>query len=87
MLVKILLGIALLALLITGVSVYTGQTGVAAQLAHIPAVFNMIAGNIHAMNGVFPVVDLLSAFGAMLAVEGLVLLFKLYKFTKGHFNN
>jgi hypothetical protein len=78
--VKIILTIALIALLFGGLSVFSGISGVNAQLSHIGAVFDLLASYAHNLNSCFPVGDLLGAVSAVLAIEGLILLWKMGRF-------
>lgn len=82
---KLVLGVAFLVIFLGGLYSFVGFSGVSVQLGHIRQVFDMIAGNLEAVNQMFPVVDLMLAFSAVLSIEAVIMFIKLYKFIKGHF--
>jgi hypothetical protein len=80
--IKIILSITLVALLFGGIAVYpTIQAG----LSHMPAVFDLIAGNLKNMAEVFPAYDLVLAVSAVFAVEGLILIYKFGRWVMSFF--
>lgn len=78
--VKIILIVGLIGLLFGSLTYFAGQTGITTQLSHLSAAFGFIAGNVHNLNEIFPVSDLLLAVSAAFAVEGLILLYKFGRF-------
>ena len=67
------------ALYFGGAAIYESSAGLQTGVANISLVFNMIVGNMKNLNQVFPVYDLCLAFGAVIVIEGIMILLKIAK--------
>ena len=77
---KVLFFIVLTGIVIGAVAILGTSTSLLTQINHIGPFFTMISGNINNFRDILPTVDILLAFGAVLTIEGIIIVFKIYKY-------
>lgn len=86
--VKTLFSIAVLFAMYYGLQSFGGVSAISSQVAHFQAAFNFLVLNIKNLATVFPwVIDSVALFTAIIAIEFLVVAWKIWNFIHKKTNN
>lgn len=86
--IKTLFSIAVLFAMYTGLQSFGGVSAISSQVAHFQSAFNFLILNIKNFSTIFPwVIDAVALFTAIIAIEFLVVGWKIWNFLHKKSNN